>query len=186
MHAAPNQSKRNTEIRWAKSAPTFPSRAADSGAMVIGSSAVRVISFKDTILYKRGVWLSAAALVAAVAAPSVIDGSILNQPIIHIVPLCILIGFWAYFLQKARSFSIVDEVVDCGDHLNVRRARTEIVIPFSAVASTEVTTDFRIHRITIHLRERTKIGNRIDFWPQASLWSNIFGVQQLVACNIHL
>jgi hypothetical protein len=140
---------------------------------------VQIISFKDTILYKRGIWLSAAALVAAVAAPSVIDGSIFNQPIVHVVPLCILVGFWVYFLHKARFFSIVDGVVDCGDHLKVRRARTEVVIPFSAIVSAEVTTDFRIHRITIHLRERSKIGSRIDFWPQASLWSNIFGVQQL-------
>lgn len=140
---------------------------------------MRVISFKDTILYKRGIWLSAAALVAAVAAPAVIDGSIFSQPIVHIAPLCILIGFWVYFLQKARFFSIADEVVDCGDHLKVRRARTEVVIPFSAVASAEVATDFRIHRITVHLREQTKIGNRIDFWPQASLWSSLFGVQQL-------
>jgi hypothetical protein len=150
-----------------------------SGAIVIGSSAVRVISFKHTILYKRGVWLSAAALIVAVAAPAVIDGSIFSQPIVHIVPLCILIGFWVYFLRKARFFSIVDEVVDCGDHLKVRRAQTEILIAFSTVASAEVTTDFRIHRITIHLRERTKIGSRIDFWPQANLWSNISGVQQL-------
>jgi hypothetical protein len=130
-------------------------------------------------LYKRGFWLSAAALVAAVAAPSVSDGSIFNQPIVHMVPLCILIGFWVYFLQKGRFFSIVDEVVDCGDHLKVRRSRTEVVIPFSAIASAEVTTDFRIHRITIHLREQTKMGNRVDFWPQASLWSNLFGIQQL-------
>jgi len=140
---------------------------------------VQVISFKDTILYKRGFWLSAAALVAAVAAPSLMDGSIFNRPIVHIVPLCILIGFWIYFLQNGRFFSIADEVADCGDHLKVRRGRTEIVVPFSTIASAEVSTDFRTHRITIHLRERTKIGNRIDFWPQASLWGNLFGVQQL-------
>jgi hypothetical protein len=145
----------------------------------MSSSIVQVISFKDTILYKRGIWLSAAALVAAVAAPSVIDGRIFNEPIVQIVPICILIGFWIYFLQKARLFSIADEVVDCGDHLKVRRAGTEVVIHFSAIASAEVTTDFRIHRITVHLRERTKIGNRIDFWPRASLWGNIFAVQQL-------
>ena len=141
---------------------------------------VKVISFKDTILYKRGIWLSAAALVAAVAAPSVVDGSILSQPIVHIVPLCILIGFWIYFLQRGRFFGIADEVADCGGHLRVRRARSEVVIPFSAIASAEVATVFRMHRITIRLRERTKIGSRIDFWPQASLWSNSFGVQQLV------
>lgn len=140
---------------------------------------MKIISFKDTILYKRGLWLSAAALVAAVAAPSVVDGSVFNQPIVHIGPICILVGFWIYFLQKGRFFGIADEVVDCGDHLQVRRARSEVVIPFSTITSADVTTAFRMHRITIHLRERTKMGDRIDFWPQASLWGNLFGVQQL-------
>jgi hypothetical protein len=37
-----------------------------------------------------------------------------------------------------------------------------------------------MHRIIIHLRERTKFGERIDFWPQASLLGNLFGVQQVV------
>ena len=140
---------------------------------------MQVISFKDTVLYKRGVWLSAAALVAAVAAPSVVDRSIFNQPVVHIIPICTLIGFCVYFLQKGRFFSIADEVVDCGDHLKVRRARTEIEIPFSGISTAEVSTAYRMHRITVHLREETKIGKRVDFWPQASLWGNLFAVQQL-------
>jgi hypothetical protein len=81
---------------------------------------MQVISFKHAVLYKRGFWSSAAALVTAVTAPSVVDRSIFNQPAVHIIPICILIGFWGYFLQKGRFFSIVDEVVDCGDHLKVR------------------------------------------------------------------
>jgi hypothetical protein len=141
---------------------------------------MQVISFKDTILYKRGFWLSAAALVAAVAAPSIVDGSLLAQPVVHVVPICILIGFWVYFLQKGRFFSIADEVVDCGDHLKVRRGRTAVDIPFSNISSAEVSTAYRMHRITIHLREPTKVGNRLDFWPQASLWGNLFAVQQVV------
>jgi hypothetical protein len=140
---------------------------------------MQVISFKDTVLYKRGFWLSAAALVAAVAAPSVVDGSIFSQPVIHVIPICILIGFWVYFLQRGRFFSIADEVVDCGDHLKVRRAHTAIEIPFSGISSVEVSTAYRMHRITVHLREQTKIGKRVDFWPQASLWGNIFAVQQV-------
>jgi len=140
---------------------------------------MQVISFKDTVLYKRGFWLSAVALVAAVAAPSVVDKSIFNQPVVHIIPICILIGFWIYFLQKGRLFGIADEVVDCGDHLKVRRARTEIEIPFSSISTTEVSTMYRMHRITVHLREQTKIGKRVDFWPQASLWGNLFEVQQV-------
>jgi hypothetical protein len=140
---------------------------------------VQVISFKNTTLYKRGFWLSAAALVAAVAAPSFVDKSIFNQPIVHIIPICILIGFWVYFLQRGRFFSIADEVVDCGDHLKVRRARVDVDIWFSNIITAEVSTAYRMHRITIHLREPTNIGKRVDFWPQASLWGNLFAVQQI-------
>jgi hypothetical protein len=140
---------------------------------------MRSIAFKHTILYKRGFWLSAAALVAAVAAPSIVDGSIFVNPVVQIVPICILIGFWIYFLRRARFFSIADEVVDCGESLKVRRGRHEAVIPFADITSAEVMTSYRMHRITIHLRQKSKLGNRIDFWPQASLWGNLFGVQQV-------
>jgi hypothetical protein len=148
-------------------------------ATSISCAPMNVISFKGTTLYKRGFWLSAVALVAAVAAPSVVDRSIFANPLVHIVPLCVLIGFWIYFLQKGRFFSIADEVVDAGDSLRVKRAGTEIVVPFSAITSAETKTEYRMLRITIHLRERTKFGSRIDFWPQASLWGNPFAVQQV-------
>ena len=140
---------------------------------------MQVISFKDTTLYKRGFWLSAAALVAAVAAPSFVDKSIFDQPLVHIFPIFILIGFWVYFLQRGRFFSIADEVVDCGDHLKVRRAGMDVEIRFSNILTAEVSTAYRMHRITIHLRERTNIGKSVDFWPQASLWGNLFGVQRI-------
>jgi hypothetical protein len=140
---------------------------------------MQVISFKDTVLYKRGFWLSAAALVTAVAAPSVVDRSIFSQPVIHVIPICILVGFSVYFLQRGRFFSIADEVVDYGDHLKVRRAHTAIEIPFSGISAAEVSTVYRMHRITVHLREQTKLGKRVDFWPQASLWGNHFAIQQV-------
>jgi hypothetical protein len=140
---------------------------------------MQVISFKDTTLYKRGFWLSAAALVAAVAAPSFVDKSIFSEPMVHIIPICILIGFWVFFLHKGRFFTIADEVVDCGDHLAIRRARLNVEIRFSNILSAEVSTAYRMHRITIHLRDRTEIGKRVDFWPQASLWGNLFAVQQI-------
>jgi hypothetical protein len=101
------------------------------------------------------------------------------QPIVHMIPLCILIGFWAYFLQKGRVFSIADEVIDCGDHLKVRRARTEIAIPFARISSAEASMAYGMHRITVHLREQSELGKCIDFWPQASLWGRSFAVQQV-------
>ena len=140
---------------------------------------MRVISFKDTVLYKRGLWLSAVALVAAVAAPSLVDKSFFGQPVVHAIPICLLMGFSVYLLQSGRFFSIADEVVDCGGYLKVRRARTEIKIPFSAISAAEVSTTYRMHRITVHLREQTKLGARVDFWPQASHWGNLSAIQRL-------
>jgi hypothetical protein len=142
-------------------------------------NAVRVISFKHTVLYKRGFWLSAAALVAAVAAPSVVDRSIFDQPLVHAIPICLLSGFGIYFLQTGRFFSIADEVVDCGDYLQVRRAHTEVKILLASVSAAEVSTTYRVHRITLHLREQTKLGTCIEFWPQANHWGNLFAVQQV-------
>jgi hypothetical protein len=140
---------------------------------------MRIISFKDTILYKRGFWLSAVALVTAVAAPSVVDKSIFNQPTVHVIPIVMLIGFWIYFMQEGRFFSIADEVIDCGDYLEVRRGRTELKIPFSSISAAEVSTTYRMHRITVHLRERTNLGWRVDFWPQAIHWGNLLAVQKI-------
>jgi hypothetical protein len=140
---------------------------------------MQVISFKHSVLYKRGFWLSAAALVAAVAAPSVINGSIFSEPAVHAIPICVLIGFLIYLLQNGRFFSIADEVVDCGDYLKVRRARTEMKVPFTRISAAEVSTSYRVHRVTLHLREQTKLGTRVEFWPQASHWGSLFAVQQV-------
>lgn len=138
---------------------------------------MQVISFKDTVLYKRGFWLSAVALIAAVAAPSIVDKSMFDQPAVHAIPIFILSVFWLYFLQNGRFFSIADEVVDCGNYLKVRRASTEVKIPFSLISAAEVSTAYRMHRITLHLRERTRFGTRVDFWPRASQWGNLSAVR---------
>jgi hypothetical protein len=140
---------------------------------------MQVISFKETVLYKRGFWLSAAALIAAVAAPSVVDRSIFNDPVVHIAPVCILIGLSIYFLQNGRFFTIADKVVDCGDYLQVRRGRAQVDISLAIVSAAEVSTTYRMQRITLYLREQTKLGSKVDFWPQASRWGNLFAVQQI-------
>jgi hypothetical protein len=44
-----------------------------------------------------------------------------------------------------------------------------------------VSTSSGIHRITVRLRAPTKLGSTIEFLPQASLWSNLPGVQRVAA-----
>jgi hypothetical protein len=139
----------------------------------------RIISFKNTSLFKRGIWLSAAALIACVAAPSVLNGALWRNPAVNVIQLVVLGGFLAYFLRKMRIYRLVDEVADCGDHLKIRRGRTEVSIPLSVISTADVSTNNGIHRITLHLRELTKLGGKIEFLPQASLWSSPGAVKRV-------
>ncbi|MDB6084174.1 MAG: hypothetical protein JWN43_2055 [Gammaproteobacteria bacterium] len=140
---------------------------------------MQVISFKNTSLFKRGIWISAIALIAFVTAPAVLDGSLRRDPTPSVVALCLLGAFFAYILRRVRFHRLADEVQDCGDYLKVRRGRVEESISFSTVSAADVTTSAGIHRITVRLREPTRLGGQIEFLPQASLWSNLPAVRRL-------
>jgi hypothetical protein len=140
---------------------------------------MQLISFKQTTLLKRGFWLSAAALIAFVMLPSVVDGSLWQSPLPTVMALCVLVAFFGYFLWKLPIHRFADSVIDCHDHLLARRRRTQEIIPLSNVAAAQVSTGLGLHRITIQLRVPTKLGRQIEFLPQASLWSSPSGVQQV-------
>jgi hypothetical protein len=139
----------------------------------------QIISFKNTRLFKRGMWLSAAALIAFVVLPAALDGTLLGNPIPHVFAVGVLIVCWVGFFWKTQVHRVADEVADCGDHLKVRRGRVEEDIPFSKISVVEMSTHVRIHRITLRLRELSRFGGRIEFLPQASLWSNPEGVRRV-------
>lgn len=142
---------------------------------------MQVISFKNTTLFKRGIWLSAIALVMFVEAPSVLDGSVLRNPLPYLGALGVLIAFFVYFLAKTHIHRLADEVVDCENHLKIKRGGTEEIIPFSKIAEAQVSAAGGITRITICLRDLTRYGGQIEFLPQASLWSNLAGVKRVAA-----
>jgi len=142
---------------------------------------MRVISFRNTVLFKRGIWLTAAALIAFAVTPSALDGSLWQNPASSLVAVGILGAFFGYFLRKTHIHRLADEVMDCDDHLKVRRGRTEEIIRFSNITTADVTTSGGIHRITVRLRQPTGLGAQIEFLPQASLWSNLSGVKRVAA-----
>jgi hypothetical protein len=133
---------------------------------------LRVISFKNTQLFKRGIWLSAAALIAFVAAPSALDGDLWRNPLPGAIAVAILCAALIYFFWKTQIHRLADEVQDCGDSLTVRRGRVQEIIPLSNVAAAEVASSGGFHRIVVRLRAHSRFGARIEFLPQASLWSN--------------
>lgn len=138
---------------------------------------MQVISFKTTALFKRGIWLSAAALILFVAAPSALSGDLWKNPLPSAIAVAILCAALSYFFWKTQMHRLADEVLDCRDSLKVRRGRVEDTIPLSQVAEVEVSSSGGFHRITVRLRERSKFGNRVEFLPQASLWSSLTAIR---------
>ena len=140
---------------------------------------MQALSFKKTALFKRGVWLSAAAVIACVTGPLLVNGSVWANPLPNLLGVGILTLFFAYMLFKARVHSLADEVIDRGDSLEIRRGRTEVIVSFSNIVKADVATRGGIHRIILSLREPTRLGGQIEFLPQASLWSNPAGIRRV-------
>ncbi|MGC1522604.1 MAG: hypothetical protein WA803_13760 [Steroidobacteraceae bacterium] len=142
---------------------------------------MQVLSFKNTPLFKRGIWLSAAALTACVAVPFLLDADLRRNPLPNLFGVGVLAVFFSYFLWKARLHRLADEVVDCEDRLKVRRGRKEENVQFSNITVVEVSTGGGIQRFTVHLREPTRLGPQIEFLPQARLWGNPSSLQRVAA-----
>ena len=141
---------------------------------------MRPLSFKNTTLFKRGIWLSAAALVAFVAAPSALDGNLWRNPLPSAIAIGILCAALGFFFWKTQIHRLADEVLDCGNSLQVRRGSVEETLPLSQLAAVEVSSSGGFHRITLTLRQRSALfGARIEFLPQASLWSNLAAIREL-------
>jgi hypothetical protein len=142
---------------------------------------LHVISFRNTTLFKRGIWLSAAALLAFVISPFILDGSLWRDPLPSLFGAAVLGIALIYFFWRTKFHRLAEEVIDGEVHLQVRRGRTEQLIPFTDIATAEVSTFSGIHRITVSLRAPGKFGAHIHFLPQASLWSSLARVQRLAA-----
>jgi hypothetical protein len=135
---------------------------------------MRLISYSRTTRFKRAFWLAVPVLIGIVCIPSVLDGSLARKPVVSILPLFILGGFWTYFLRRSRVFRFVDEVFDCNDHLKVRRGDISEEVPFYNIAGVEV-PDVKPNRIVIRLVTPNTFGSSIEFLPEyipkTQIWS---------------
>lgn len=143
--------------------------------------AMQVISFKNTSLFKRGIWLSAAALLAFVAGPAAIDGRLWQNPAPSLIAIAALCALIALFFWRTQIHRLADEVLDCQDHLKVRRGRAEEVIAFTDVTAAEVLSEGGLRRIRLKLRAHPHWGPKMEFLPQASLWSNPAAIARVAA-----
>ncbi len=142
---------------------------------------MQVISFKNTALFKRGIWLSMATLVVFALSPFLLDGRLWSQPASSLVGVDLLIVTFGLLLWRTRFHLLADEVIDADVHLVVTRGKHMVLVLFSNIAAVEVITFSGVHRIVVRLHEATPLGKRVEFLPQASLWSNLPAVQRIAA-----
>jgi hypothetical protein len=142
---------------------------------------VHVISFKNTALFKRGLWLSMVTLLLFAASPFLLDGRLWREPASSLIGVDLLVVLFAYLLWRTRFHLLVDQVIDAERHLVVNRGRDMVLVLFSNIAFAEVVSFSGVHRVVVRLHESTPLGRRIEFLPQASLWANLPAVQRVAA-----
>jgi hypothetical protein len=142
---------------------------------------MQVLSFKNTALFKRGLWLSMATMMVFAASPFVLDGRLWRQPGSSLIGVDLLMVLFGFLLWRTRFHLLADEVIDAEVHLVVRRGKKMLLVLLSNIASAEVMSFSGIPRIVIRLHEYTPLGKRIEFLPQASCWSNLAAVQRIAA-----
>lgn len=74
-----------------------------------------------------------------------------------------IIGAAAHGLTMGK---LVDEVVDHGDHLSVRRGSIEESIPIADIEKIVSSHAFRPARVTLLLRRSGRLGDRVSFIPR--------------------
>ncbi len=142
---------------------------------------MRVISFRSTALFKRGAAFSVAALAAVVMAPSLAGDPGRQNMVANLASLAMLGVFCIYVLAKTHVHLLADEVTDAGDHLRVQRGRTVMAVPLADIGAVTVASGAGMHRIVLHLVAPSPLGPRIEFLPQAGLWSNPPAIERAAA-----
>jgi hypothetical protein len=142
---------------------------------------MQVLSFKNTALFKRGIWLSMATLVVFAVSPFLLDGRLWRQPASSLIGVDLLMVVFGLLLWRTRFHLLADEVIDAEMHLVVTRGKNMLLVLFSNIASAEVITFSGVHRVVVQLKDGTPLGKRIEFLPQASVWSNLPAVRRIAA-----
>lgn len=139
-------------------------------------SSGQVISRKNTRLYKLAIWASAAGMVVLVMAMSWQRSGNIAFRAQNVVPAIILAGFWIYFVRRSQVPMVADEVVNCGDHLEVRRGKTQAAVPFSNIAGAQASMIFGLPGVKIDLVEPVDLGKQVVFWTQSKSVAEMYRV----------
>jgi hypothetical protein len=142
---------------------------------------MRLISYRNTAMAKLAVWFGAAGIVVVIATPAIVNGSLAQDAGPALGGVCALAALLFLGLWRARIHALADQVLDCGDYLEVRRGQIRENIPFATIRGVSGTSIASFGRLTIRLIAPTRLGAEIDFMPHAHLWSNPPEIQRFAA-----
>jgi hypothetical protein len=142
---------------------------------------MRLISYRNTAMAKLAIWFGAAGILVVVATPQIVAGHLGEDAGPALGGLCALAALLFLGLWWARIHALADQVLDCGDYLEVRRGQIRENIPFATIRGVSGTSFAQFGRLTIRLVAPTRLGADIDFMPHAHLWSNPAEIQRFAA-----
>ncbi len=140
---------------------------------------MRLISYRNTSLVKLAIWFSAAGIIISVATPSFVSGGWGRDAGAALAVVCGVAGLFALALYRARIHSLADQVLDCGEYLEVRRGQVQENIPFANIRHVNLTSVGALCRLSLRLTAPTRFGEQVEFMPEAHLWSNPNEMQRL-------
>jgi hypothetical protein len=116
------------------------------------------ISSNDTRTLKRAFLVGVVVINAGVFLDSIVDGSLVRHPFTHMEAFAIILGVWVLFFKKWKIFGLADAIIDCGDHLSVRKGKVEQIIPFSSIASVSASSMFNVNRVKVEVAAQLSLG----------------------------
>ena len=114
-------------------------------------------------LYKRRLWLSAVGVFLVVGiADFILDRRHLPS---HFFASGLLVAFYLFFLRRNTRFHLLaDEVIDCGDHLQVLKGRIRAVVPFSTIAGASFSPGPSLmSKVIVESIQPMAMGKQIEF-----------------------
>ncbi len=122
-----------------------------------------LLSRKSTRAYKRALWASAAAVFFVVS----LTDWLLGRPHLYmdLISAGLLCALYLYFLRKNTRFhTFADEVLDCGDHLQIYKGRIQLIVPITNIARASLSPGPSLmSTVIVEFIQPTEVGKQIEF-----------------------
>jgi hypothetical protein len=127
---------------------------------IISSGAIRVSAIVSGIL---GLTVLAILMIVLIAS-----GRAARQPLLMGPPIFLAVFGW--LVMRKTVWNVVDEVLDGGDFLLVKKGNIEERIALSNISKVKGAAFWRPQKVTLSLSNPCKLGSEVSFNPSKQFW----------------